>query len=348
MRSLTIATALRLLPVRFVLGLLSAATTAQPVEAQGLRRPPPTARELAELGLSERSLQVGPDRRWLLVQPPPDASRPAPVVVLLHGGTQSMRRLFSPNAGASRGWPSIARRENVLLLVPNGTDPDSGDSSADNQVWHDFRHGVRRQSRADDVGFILAMLDWAHATYRTDRSRVYVTGASNGGMMTFRLLIEAPERFAAGATFIASLPDSNDRLSLPKLPTPLLIAHGTADPLIKWEGGSVPWGRGRVRSGPATVAWWIAANRAIVEPAEVTRNPDRDPSNGCAIEVRRHRAQPGGAVVVAYRMIGGGHAMPSSLYPIPDNFLTRKMIGPVCRDIEGAELAWTFLSNHRR
>jgi polyhydroxybutyrate depolymerase len=327
--------------------LLSSAVTVG-AHAQGLRPSPPTAQELAELGLLERSIQVGAATRWLLVQPPVDPSRPAPVIVLLHGGTLSMRRSFATNAGATRGWPSVARRENALLLVPNATNPKTGDPASDDQVWNDLRRGVNRESSADDVSFILAMLDWAHETYTTDRSRVYVTGGSNGGMMTFRLLMEAPERFAAAATFVASLPDDDALLVRPARPTPLLIAHGTADPLVKWDGGDIAGGRGRMRSASASVAWWIAANKASPEPAVTSTLPHRNPKDKCVIEMKRHAPQANGAVVEAYTMVGGGHAIPSARYPIPDNLITRRYIGAVCQDAEGAELAWTFMSRYRR
>jgi poly(3-hydroxybutyrate) depolymerase len=43
------------------------------------------------------------------------------------------------------------------------------------------RQGVSRESKADDVGFLLGLLDRVNGAYRVDRARVYVTGASNGG-----------------------------------------------------------------------------------------------------------------------------------------------------------------------
>jgi hypothetical protein len=67
------------------------------------RQPAPTASDLSTLGLQERSLRIGKIDRWFLVQPPADLLRPAPVLLVLHGGTQSMRRLFAPEAGATRG-----------------------------------------------------------------------------------------------------------------------------------------------------------------------------------------------------------------------------------------------------
>jgi polyhydroxybutyrate depolymerase len=323
-----------------MLGIASAA-------AQSGRKPAPAAAELAAMGLQERTIRVGSLERAFLVQPPADPSRPAPVLLVLHGGTQSMRRIFAPDAGATRNWPTLARRENALLIVPNAVNPDNGDPLGDNQNWNDLREGVSRISNADDVGFIGALLDWAQKTYRTDTSRVYVTGASNGGMMTFRLLMETPERFAAGAAFVAALPADGARLKRPAKPTPLMIANGTVDPLVQWNGGRIAGNRGETRSVAATRDWWIAANKAAAS-APATQLQDRDPNDNCTIERSVHAAGPGGAPLVTVTMKGGGHAIPSARHSIPDTWLVRRFIGPVCRDVEGTEMTWEFLSRHRR
>lgn len=317
--------------------------------AQFSRPAAPTTTDLAALGLEERSIRVGATERWFLIQRPRDASRPAPVIVLLHGGTQSMRRIFAPNAGGTRAWPEIAARANAVLLVPNGTKPETGDGRTDDQTWADLRGpNIQRGSSADDVGFIAALLDWVHANLRTDQRRVYVTGASNGGMMTFRLLIEAPERFAAAAAFISALPAADDRLSRPRLPTPLLIANGTLDPLINWEGGPVAGSRGVTRSVPASIGWWVEAYGARREPAETALVADRAKGAGCTIRMRRYAASTHAAPIVTYEFDGGGHAMPSIRFPIPDNVLVRRFIGHACADVEGAELAWAFMSKFTR
>jgi polyhydroxybutyrate depolymerase len=313
-----------------------------------VRQPAPTVSDLGALGLQEHSLRIGKIDRWFLVQPPADPLRPAPVLLVLHGGTQSMRRLFAPNAGATRGWPELMRRKNALLLVPNAINPDNGDPHSDNQNWNDLREDVASISAADDVGFVLSLLNWAHSHYHTDRSRVYVTGASNGGMMTFRLLIEAPERFAAGAVFVSALPSEDIRLKRPSKPTPLLIANGTLDSLVLWNGGKIAGNRGETRSVAATVNWWVGSNKAIAQASNPVRLNDRDPSDNCTIERSVHAARFGGAPVVTYTMKGGGHNIPSSKYSIPETWLVRRFLGPVCRDIEGIELAWDFLSAYRR
>lgn len=333
--------------VILILGLATVAIAPASCSSQA-RQPVPTASDLTALGLQERSLRVGKIDRWFLVQPPADPQRPAPVLLVLHGGTQSMRRLFAPEAGATRGWPELARRENALLLVPNAVNPDNGDPHSDNQNWNDLRQGVARISAADDVAFVRSLLNWAHSTYRTDRSRVYVTGASNGGMMTFRLLMENPEKFAAGAVFVSALPSEDIRLKRPSKPTPLMIANGTLDPLVRWNGGKIAGNRGETRSVEATVNWWVESNKAVAQASNPVRLNDQDPNDNCRIERRIYAARPGGAPLMTYRMEGGGHNIPSSKYSIPDTWLVRRFIGPVCHDVEGIDLAWEFLSAYRR
>lgn len=312
------------------------------------RYPVPTIVELAKLGLTELSLDVDGVQRWFLMQAPHDVSKPAPVLIVLHGGTQSMRKMFAENAGASRGWPQLARRENALLLVPNAANAETGDTKSDDQNWNDLREDVSRQSSADDVGFILKLIEWASKNHNVDASRVYVTGASNGGMMTFRLLIEAPEKFAAGAAFIAALPETSSRIKTPTQPTPLLIANGTADRLVGYNGGKIPGGRGEMQSVAKTVKWWINANKADINSAKVLRLKDRDPEDGCTIEKTTFNAADGGAPIETYTMIGGGHNIPSAKYALPGNWLVQRLIGPVCRDVEGIELAWSFMSGFKK
>ena len=166
--------------------------------------------------------------------------------------------------------------------------------------------------------------------------------------MTFRLLIEAPDKFAAGAAFISALPREPFEIKHATKPTPILIANGTLDPLVFWNGGKIAGNRGETRSVADTISWWIQANKAAANPQSIVKLPDIDPNDQCTIERREYPAQSGGAVVLTYTMIGGGHNIPSAKYPLEDRPIIRRFIGPVCKDVEGIELAWEFLSKHTR
>jgi polyhydroxybutyrate depolymerase len=295
-------------------------------------------------GWRESSLAVGGVERWYRVYAPQTLARHAAVVVVLHGGTESMRTLFKEKHDGGQ-WLKLADREGVLLVVPNGVNGHSGDAHGDRQNWNDLRgKAAEVQSQADDVGFIRALLGRIGTEHDIDPRRIYVTGVSNGGMMTYRLLIEMPERFAAGAAFVAHLPRETDRLRPPARPVPLMMWSGTSDPVMKFDGGEITGGRGDMRSARDTVAWWLAANRADANGVRVELLPDADPDDGCRIEKSSYPALPGGAPVTFYRAEGGGHGMPSTA-ATTEGFLRKRLIGPTCKDAEGAELAWAFLRN---
>lgn len=299
-------------------------------------------------GWRESSIAVGGSERWYRVYVPAALPKNAPLVLLLHGGGGGMRTLFRESGGGTREWVGVAEREKFLLLTPNGVSGKTGDTRSDHQNWNDLRSDPSEsQSRADDVGFIRALLDHVGAAYGTDPARVYVTGASNGGIMTYRLIIEAPERFAAAAAFIAHLPRETDRLRQPARAVPLMMWSGTLDPLMKYDGGEIPGGRGAVRSARETVAWWVQANRTDSERAQAEVLADLAPDDGCRVERTTYPAGPGGAPVVFYRAAGGGHTVPTRKAVPRAGPLRQRLIGPTCRDVEGAELAWAFLQTFR-
>jgi polyhydroxybutyrate depolymerase len=296
--------------------------------------------------MQEFSLPVAGVERWTTVYRPQGYRAGAPVVLLLHGGTQSMRKILKRNAGGTRHWLALADREKFLLLVPNATNAETGDANGDKQNWNDLRTGAARgKSSADDVGFLVRLLEWAREKYQYDPRRVYVTGASNGGMMTFRLLVEQPQRFTAAAAFIASLPVAPPKPAAgPRVP--LMLLNGTRDPLVQWQGGTIRGERGETMAIEPMVQWWLDVNGVNRERADTESLPDLDPRDGCRISRTTWPADHADAApVVFYRAEGGGHTLPSIAYPLHSGPILHRIIGPVCHDAEGAELAWDFFKS---
>lgn len=293
----------------------------------------------------ENSITISDLKRWFRIHKPASYTQGAPVVVLLHGGTQSMRKVFGPKAGATKEWLTISEKYGFLLVVPNGMNMKTGDTYGDNQTWNDGRPGLKSSKFPhDDVAFIRELLEYVHTAYHPDMSHVYVTGASNGGHMTNRLVMESPELFSAAAPFIANVQTWIPRVPKPEVPTPLLIGLGTEDRLNKFQGGS---GLGRVEnlSAEETESFWVKTNSARLIPQKSVL-PDLDPQDSCRIVLNKHDALPGGAPVHFYVMRGMGHQMPSIKHRIPDNFLIRQIFGNGCHDAEAAEMAWKFFQRY--
>ncbi len=276
---------------------------------------------------------------------PENVPETAPTVLLLHGGTQSMDTIFSSNAGGTEEWETLAEEEKIVLLVPNGTDPATGNHTGDNQFWNDCRmpgtvNGP--QSMSDDVGFLMKLGELAELQLPVDPDRFYVTGSSNGGQMAFRLAIERPERVSAIAVFIANMPVESE-CPAPSTPVPVFLLNGTEDPITPYDGGDAD-GRGPFVSAPGSRDIWVGVNNADPSSRLVTEIEDIDPNDGSHVICEDDPPGSSGAPVRFCRVEGGGHTMPTIEHPI--RAFVEAILGPQNRDVEGARLAWQFLQRH--
>lgn len=118
----------------------------------------------------------------------------APLVVLLHGCTQS-----AASFDRGTGWSTLADRFGFALLLPQ--------QNWKNNPLRCF-NWFRPEHIARDRGEALSirqMIDRMLADHDLDRRRVYVTGLSSGGAMTAVMLATYPEVFAGGAV-LAGVP----------------------------------------------------------------------------------------------------------------------------------------------
>jgi polyhydroxybutyrate depolymerase len=273
---------------------------------------------------------------------PAGVLEPAPLVFLLHGGGGSAQKTWTQEQG--RSWRALADEHGFVLVLPEGR-PDPDDSDAHH--WNDCRTDVESAtvlSAENDVGFIVGLIEAVSEAVSIEPNRVYATGASNGGMMTYRLAIEAGDRFAAVAAVIANLPDPSE-CEVPPLPIAVLIMNGTDDPLMPFEGGCVPddrCERGRVLSTAETVSFWVDVNGTSTEPT-VERLPNRAWFDGSRVTVYTFEDESRGADVVYYCIQGGGHTVPGFESA---SFLLRAVAGPKNRDIDGPREIWAFFERH--
>jgi polyhydroxybutyrate depolymerase len=253
-----------------------------------------------------------------------------PLVLALHGGGGNKERMCDLTGGLA----DLVDREGFLLLCPQGVEGH----------WNDGRglDRYRAQREAiDDVGFLRALARELSRQYEVAEGRVYVTGASNGGMMTYRLACEAPELFAAAASIIANLP--KQLRCQPSEPISMLIMNGTEDPLMPYDGGQVRflWQElGAVHSTMETAARWAETNGCQPDPTEVEL-PEEDPEDGTLVQLTAYSGCDRGSEVVVYTIVGGGHTWPGgNQYAFPS------LIGPVSREGHMGEIVWDFFARH--
>lgn len=307
--------------------------------------------------------------RLFHVYEPPGLPADAPVVIVHHGGSQSYNTVINVGDKEIDGgtvtwkgsttpseWLGVAAEAGVLILAPNGTRPvnnvrcllNSGycqeqTQTTNKQHWNDCRENASTSTVAsDDVAFAAALVDWADTHYDIDTGRVYATGASNGGMMTYRLGRELPDRIAAIAASIANNPLSltgNDECIAPVTPVPVMIMNGTLDTVIPYVGGCLT---GCVKSAPATRDDWLDWNQAPASATASHTYPNNTdyPLDGSSVTCATHDPGSTGAVVEFCRVDGGGHSEPSIEHPVP---LVYQAVGLQNRDLETAHEFWEFL-----
>jgi len=270
-----------------------------------------------------------------------------PVVLLLHGHMGSADVMTGANRWAApyRVWLDIAEREHLLLVIPDG------EKGADGyRGWNDCRADTVNNPHTDDVAFIDHLIEAVAAHYPIDRSRLYATGTSNGGMMVYRLALERTAMFAAVAPVVAAMP-ARSQCGMPVASMPILIMNGSADPFVPWQGGAVgrsgkaSAGRGTVVSTPDTVKFWVKHN--AISAAVASRDlPDIDMDDSSTVRVTRYSGGRDGSEVVLYEVRGGGHTEPSLSEHY--GYLYRLVVGTQNGDIEMAEQAWRFFKRHQR
>jgi polyhydroxybutyrate depolymerase len=280
---------------------------------------------------SESIISSGIERNYLVYTPANLPSTTVPLVVVLHGGSQDAAVTASETL-PTFVWRIIADREKIIVAFPNGL----------NNQWNDCRSDIVGRSTANDTAFISGMIDRISTQRAIDTSRIYVTGASNGGMMAYRIAIELGSRIAGVGAVIANLPVDPLREcpATPPNAMSVVIMNGNADPLMPFEGGGVAMSStsGTVRSVNASRDYWIAANGCDAVPA-IENFPDINTTDGVTVSRELYTGCRGAHKVAFFKSDGGGHTTPSLKY------FTQ---GSQSRDIEGNEEMWKILRDARR
>ncbi|WP_165241197.1 alpha/beta hydrolase family esterase [Corynebacterium lizhenjunii] len=230
----------------------------------------------------------GRQRKYVLVTPQ-GAPGPHDLLIFFHGSLQSGNVIRRFTAG------TFDALDGMQVAYPYGVEQHFNDARATLPV-------AARELGIDDVGFTRAVVR------ELAPRRVFLAGFSNGGQMVLRLLFDAPGLADAAVVFASTLgAGSNHAPTNPDsafLPTPVLLMHGTADPLAPYEGGTAGLDVQRTR-GPVLGAMETAARLAELNGAHP--EPVSEQIFG---DTTRFRWE-GPAPVELLRVAGMGHLIPS-------------------------------------
>jgi polyhydroxybutyrate depolymerase len=259
----------------------------------------------------------GEDRRYLLYVPSTYApARPNPLVISIHGFVE-----WPAHQMQISHWNDLAEEYGFLVVYPEGTGFP--------RRWRASGQAVGSADAMVDVRFISDLIDELARQYNIDPARVYANGLSNGGGMSFLLGCTLSDRIAAvGSVSGAYLYPMEE--CKPSRPVPMIVFHGTADPIVPYLGGpsrdfDIPL--------PVIPDWIVARaklNGCAASPAEL-------PASGDASGIQFSGGDQG-ADVVLYTVNGGGHSWPGG-EPLPE-----WIAGHTTQDIDATRVMWEFFS----
>jgi len=257
----------------------------------------------------------GRERSFIVFEPAAyDGLEAVPLVLNLHGaGSSAAEQVIYSQLNL------VADTAGFLVVIPDAVD----------NFWNSGFSFIPPGS-ADDVAFLLGLLDSISARYNIDPNRIYSTGMSNGGFMSYRLACEAADRIAAIASVTGSMADNTFTACDPSRVVPVLQIHGTADSTVPYEGSLTSTAIADV------VEFWRAHNECPDLPV-VSDFPDLQ-SEGCTVQAQRYFPCRDWSEMLLYRVDGGGHTWPGS-FPLPGAGCTNQ-------DIRANAEVWTFFRRH--
>jgi polyhydroxybutyrate depolymerase len=178
-------------------------------------------------GLSLRKIDVGGVQRtyYLYVPKGYRLQDPLPVVLIFHGSGQE-----GSNMVPGTGFNTLADANGFLAVYPNGSGPGEGLSwNAGECCGFAFTLGI------DEPAFVRRILSDLERWVAIDPKRIFATGFSNGGILSYRLGCDMADTLAAVAPVAGTLFYDACR---PSEPVSVIHIHGSADTTVPFAGGN--------------------------------------------------------------------------------------------------------------
>lgn len=239
---------------------------------------------------------------------------PAPLVLNFHGYTSNaFEQMFYGD------FRPIADTAGFLLVHPLGTLDATGTT-----YWNSGWGGT-----VDDIGFTSALIDSLAAAYSVNLDRVYSTGMSNGGFMSYTLACSLSERIAAIASVTGTMNVNQSLTCNAQHPMPVLEIHGTADETVPYNGNAL------MEAIPNVISYWVDFNNCSTTP-QITDVPNVNVTDGCTAVHSIYSGGDNGVDVEHYQIIDGGHTWPGSIFTI----------GVTSNDFSASKKIWEFFMQY--
>lgn len=266
--------------------------------------------------ISDTITSGGQQRNFIVYVPASyNASSPVPLLLNFHGYTSNAQQQLWYG-----DFRAIADTAGFIIVHPNGSLDQFGTTHF-NVGWG--------ASTVDDIGFAEDLIDSIAANYSIDLSRVYSTGMSNGGYMSFHLACNLSHKIAAVASVTGSMSNFTYSNCNPSHPTPVLQIHGTADSTVLYAGSNLG------QSIDNVMAYWSNYNNCQAV-GDTTSLPDINTTDGSTVSRIVYDMGDCNANTELLLIEGGGHTWAGAFINI----------GSTNYDIDASVEVWQFLSQY--
>lgn len=195
-------------------------------------------------------------RYYYINLPHPEAQGPSSVLFNLHGyGSNALAQM---QYGDFRNLANT-KENNFILIHPQGAPLNTVLTSS---ISHWNSGGWTIGSTVDDVDFINTIIGFISMKYNINTQRIYSTGMSNGGFMSYHLACNLSSKIAAIASVTGSMSTQTYNDCDLAHPTPILQIHGTLDGTVPIDGNSALG----MESIYDVIEYWRYYNSCDLEP----------------------------------------------------------------------------------
>lgn len=220
-------------------------------------------------------------------------SESVPLILNFHGYTSNATEQMW--YGDFRG---IADTANFIVVHPQGT--------VDNAGYTHFNVGLGL-STVDDIAYTEAVIDYMKLNYAINENRIYSTGMSNGGYMSYQLACQISDQIAAIASVTGSMSTVVYNNCNCSGPMPVMEIHGTEDATVPYDG------QGIAHSIPEVIDYWKTQNSAVQNPDSIVI-PDTNTGDGSTAVHYIYTSDVTFANTELIKVTGGGHTWPGSVF----------------------------------
>jgi polyhydroxybutyrate depolymerase len=274
---------------------------------------------------------------WLHVPPSYDGSEPVPLVINLHGAAGfNIKNPFgffkSCFMEKYTGFSEKADEEGFIIVYPNGKLFFRGGAFGFDSEWY----SIWFLNLVNDVGFIKNLIEKMEDNYNINSSRIYVTGHSSGGFLSYAVASWLSDRIAAIAPNAGAIGgrEYEDEpyyyIPVPENPVAVIAFHGTNDSFVPYENST------QSVSVNQSISFWVENNGCDAVPdiwiSDTGRTIKKTYKNGSR-----------GTEVILYTTVGGSHCWPGN--DLPYNKNAPWLYDPF-KEITATDLIWDFFEKH--